>query len=93
MKLQEATPNKVMNIKECLDFLSWKYTEENDRFYDMECNCGGMLEFIGFIGTEIIECQKCKKVMIDLFSPIQVSNSTCTVLNPKDFDPIEENRH
>lgn len=93
MKLQEATDHKVMNLKECFDFLEWEYTEENEVFNDIKCSCGGELEFTGFFDTECIKCSSCKKHMIDLFSPIQTSNSTCTILNPKDFEPIEENRH
>ena len=92
--LQEVTDFKVMNIKECFDALGWKYNEdeESDKYVDISCPCGGELDFRGFIGTEVIECQKCGKHMVDLFSPIPVSNSTVSILNSKDYEMVE-NRH
>lgn len=90
--LQDATDFKVMNIKECLNALGWKYTEDGDNYNDISCPCGGELEFSGFVGTEVIECQKCGKKMIDLFSPIQTGNATATILDPNNFEVIE-NRH
>jgi uncharacterized protein YutD len=93
-KLQNITDYKVMNIKECLDALKWNYNynETTDTYNDITCPCGGEMKFSGFFGTEVIECNKCKKSMTDLFSPIQNSNSTCTFLNSKNFE-IEDNRH
>jgi hypothetical protein len=81
-----------MNIRECLDTLEWKYNYEDDEYKNIECSCDGELEFRGFIGIEVIECLSCGKHMIDLFSPMLTSNSTCTILNSKDFD-YEEDRH
>lgn len=90
--LQSVTPYKVMNIKECLDALGWNYIETGSEYQDIACPCGGELEFSGFIGTEVIECTKCKKHMVDLFSPIQTGNSTATILDPEKFD-YSEDRH
>lgn len=90
--LQSVTTYKVMNIKECLDALGWNYMESNDRYDDISCPCGGEMEFSGFIGTEVIECKKCGKHMVDLFSPLQTGNSTATVLDPQKFD-CSDGRH
>ena len=92
--LQEVTDFKVMNIKECLDALEWNYedNEESDTYDNISCPCGGELEFSGFLGTEVIKCNKCGKRMIDLFSPIQTGNSTATILDFNQFE-ITENRH
>lgn len=91
--LQDITNFKVMNIKECLDALEWNYEDTGSGTYNnIACPCGGKLEFRGFIGTEIVDCQKCGKLIVNLFSPIQVSNTSCTILNPKDFDVYENRR-
>jgi len=92
--LQEVTDYKVMNIKEGLDSLGWTYetNEESESYDNISCPCGGELEFSGFIGTEDIECNKCGKHMVDLFSPIPVSCGLCTVLKPSDYELVN-NRH
>jgi len=91
--LQDVTDLKVMNIKECLDSLGWDYTQSGESNYNnISCPCGGELEFRGFIGTEVIECLKCGKHMVDLFSPIQVTSGSCSVLNISDYEIID-NKH
>ena len=75
-----------MSLKECFDALGWTYNENDGGFNNIECPCGGELSFNGFFGTEVIECDKCGKCTTDLFSPIQVSNSTCTVIKPSEYD-------
>lgn len=91
-KLQEVTPYKVMTPEECFIALGWTYEKNEKRYDNITCPCGGELEFRGFVGTEVIECQKCKKHMVDLFSPITVSNSACAILDPRDYD-YSDNRH
>jgi hypothetical protein len=90
--LQDVTDFKVMNIKECLDSLGWTYTDDGENLNYITCPCGGELEFRGFFGTEVIECDKCGKHMVDLFSPIPVTSGSCSILNPKDYEMVE-NRH
>jgi hypothetical protein len=44
------------------------------------------MDFRGFIGTEVIECERCGKRMVDLFSPIPISSGSCSIVNPKDYE-------
>lgn len=91
-RLQEVTEYKVMSVKECLNALEWTYTEEENNYKNITCPCGGEMEFGGYLGTETAECLKCGKHMVDLFSPIQVSSSSCAILNPDDYE-LDGNRH
>lgn len=90
--LQEETDYKVMNVKECLNALGWSYDEEEGSYANIKCSCGSEIECSGFFGTERCECNKCGKYMVDLFSPIRVSNSTCAILEYSDYE-VKENRH
>lgn len=52
-----------------------------------DCDCGSdKLDYSGFIGTENIVCPVCGKRMTDIFSPIPVSNSSCMILDPNEFE-------
>lgn len=85
-KLQDITDFKVMSFKEAVLALGWELIEEDESF-SCECNCGNSkMDYRGFIGTEVVECESCGKRITDLFSPIQTGNATCTVLRPKEFD-------
>jgi hypothetical protein len=88
--LQSVTSYKVMNIKECLDALGWNYKESGSEYQDISCPCGGKMEFSGFVGTEVVECTKCGKRMVDLFSPIRTGNSTATILDPQKYEFSED---
>jgi hypothetical protein len=90
--LQETTDYKVMGVKECLDALGWSYYITEESFNNIQCPCGGEMDFRGFIGTEIIECLGCGKHMIDLFSPIPIENGVCSIFIPKDYE-IEGDKH
>lgn len=91
--LQNFCEYPVLNAKEALDYLGWEYTDDgNGNYSDIKC-CGELIECTGFFGgTEDLECKKCGKHIHDLFGVTQITNSTCTILNPKDFE-VEENRH
>lgn len=92
MKLQDNTDYKVMTAKECIDALGWSYTQKGTILEDIKCTCGNLVCTSGFIGVEKIECPKCGKYVVDLFSPIPVSSGACAVLNLEDYD-VEDNRY
>ena len=81
-----------MNLKECFDALGWTYSEKEGGYNNIQCACGGEMDFSGYFGTEVIECKSCQKYMVDLFSPIRTGNATCTVLKPSEYE-MDENRH
>jgi hypothetical protein len=87
--IQTAFNHKVMNTMEALDSLGWKYTKSENSFDDIMCSCGGELEFSGYFGTERIECKKCGKYMVNVFSPMQSSPVTVTIVNPDDYEPTD----
>lgn len=94
LKLQSITDYKVMCIKDAMDALGFTYVEdkENSRF-DNICCCGEPVECSGFFGgTERIECNKCGKYILDLFSPIQNSNSTCSIISVNDYEVEDGNK-
>ena len=85
-KLQEVTDFKVMSFKESVESLGWKLDDDGE-YFKVTCDCGNsQIRYSGFIGTEVVECESCKKRVTDLFSPIQTGNATCTVLSPSDYD-------
>lgn len=85
-KLQEVTSEKVLSFPECCEFLGWIY-ENDDEGFSVTCNCGNSkINYRGFFGVEVVECENCKKRITDLFSPMQSDDSTCVILNPKDFE-------
>ncbi len=90
-KLQSVTDYKLMSLEECLKALNWTYNTTEDRFIDIVCDCGGELEYSGFLDTELVACKNCKKFVKNIFSPMPASNSTCVILDPSDYE-IEENR-
>ena len=92
MKLQEITDYKVMRAKECMDALGWRYKINGDRVDDVTCTCGEQVQASGYLGIEKIECLKCGKQMVDLFSPIPSSPVGFVALNPDDYE-LEEGRH
>ena len=92
-KLQEVTDYKVMSVEEAMTAVGFMWEETEDCYNNITCSCGGSIECRGFIGTESISCNKCGKEVVDLFSPIPVSNSTCTVLNPSDYDIEDGNKY
>lgn len=85
-KLQNVTDFKVMSFKEGAESLGWKL-EDDGEYFKVTCDCGNSkIRYSGFIGTEVVECESCRKRMTDLFSPIQTGNATCTVLSPSDYE-------
>jgi len=93
-KLQDVTEYKLMTVKECLDTLGWKYITNDDMYEDITCPCSNVaVECSGFFGTEHVECPTCGKSMTDLFSPIQVTSGSCTVLYASEWEMDAENRH
>lgn len=86
MKLQEVTKSQVLSFKEAVRALNWKLTQTDNTYY-CECNCNNsQIAYLGFFGTEVVECENCGKSITDLFSPIRIANATCAMLNPKDFE-------
>lgn len=91
--LQEITDFKVMSVEEAMKSLGFTWEEIGDCYKNITCSCGEPVICSGFIGTESLRCDKCNKEVLDLFSPIPVSNSTCGVLNPNDFEIEEGNKY
>lgn len=90
-KLQSVTDYKVMSLMECARALNWKVEEDETKLY-FTCDCGkSEITYSGFFGTEVIECENCKKRITDLTSPIQTSNSTCSILKISEYE-IEKDK-
>ena len=92
-KLQEVTDFKVMSIEEAMSSLGFTWKEEDGYYKNITCSCGEEVECIGFIGTERLICNKCNKEVVDLFSPIPTSDSTCGVLNPNDYEIEDDTKY
>lgn len=84
--LQEVTDYRVMSVEEAMKSLGFTWTESENSYDNITCSCGEAVECTGFIGTEVIRCNKCNKEVVDLFSPIATSNSTVGVLNIDNFE-------
>lgn len=92
-KLQEVTDYKVMSIEEAMTALGFTWEENEDCYNNITCSCGEAVKCSGFIGTERLNCDKCGKEVLDLFSPIQTSNSACTILKSSDFEIEDGNKY
>lgn len=86
-KLSEVYDGKVFSFPEAVAALHWTMHEHEDNTTTCDCDCGNdKLDYSGFIGTENIVCPVCGKRMTDIFSPIPVSNSSCMILDPNEFE-------
>ncbi len=85
-KLQSVTNYKLMSLLECAKALNWNIREEDDTYY-FTCDCSSSkINCSGFFETEIISCENCKKRIVNMFSPICKSNSTCVILRSSEFE-------
>jgi len=90
-KLQDITDYKVMSFSEAAQSLGWS-VEDDGECFAVRCNCGNSkIRYSGFIGTEIVECESCKRRITDLFSPLQTGNSTCIILKASEYE-IEKDK-
>ncbi len=90
-KLQSVTDCKLMSLLECVKALNWDVKEDDEAYY-FTCDCGSSkIIYSGFFGTEVIECENCGKRITDITSPIQTSNSTCSILKASEYE-IEKDR-
>lgn len=86
-KLLEVYDGKVFSFPEAVAALHWTMHEHEDGTVTCDCDCGNkQLDYFGFVGTENVRCPNCGKQMTDIFSPISVSNSSCMVLDPDEFE-------
>lgn len=90
-QLQDIINHKCMSVKECFNALKWTFIENGEEYEDIKCPCGGELMFIGFFGTEKIECDKCGKHMQYLYSFLPVSNSTATCVSRSEYECEKDN--
>lgn len=85
-KLQDVTDYRVMSFQEAAESLGWNIKEDADSFY-CTCDCeNSKIEYSGFFGIEVVECENCGKRVTNLFSPIQTSNSTVGILKFNEYE-------
>ena len=66
-KLQDAMKYKVMSFQEAAKALGWTVDEDSDSFSCI-CGCGdSKIEYSGFFGIEVVECQSCGKRVVNCF--------------------------
>lgn len=49
------------SFKDCLDELKWSYTETDDEFRDLVCDCGGIIESCEILLERFFRCPLCGK--------------------------------
>lgn len=86
-KLQDAFPDyRLGTIKECLDMLGWQYTETEERYDGITCDCGATVKTGGWVATEHAWCPACGKGMQDLTGVLPTGNSTAGFIDHNEYD-------
>lgn len=85
-RLQDATDYKVMTFWEAVKALNWNLDENAEGFL-CTCDCGkSKIEYSGFFGIEVVECESCGKKAVNMFSPMQTGPSTASILDYRQFE-------
>ena len=85
-KLQDAMKYKVMSFQEAAKALGWTVDEDSDSFSCI-CGCGeSKIEYSGFFGIEVVECQSCGKRVVNCFSPMQTKPGCGAMLDFRQFE-------
>ena len=92
--LQSIYSIALRTAREALDYLGWQYEEGDEGgFRNISCDCGGEIEFYGFVGTDQACCTKCEKRMQDGLGIVQTGNATAGLISLKDYSLDEMERH
>lgn len=84
---------KVYTFDEALDMLGFEYDKYNNLTYEVhKCSCGNDAYTSGFLFIEKVECQKCGKQVLNLFSDYVVPKFLPKELDWEDFNVVGQ-RH
>lgn len=85
--LQEVTDYKLMTVGDALMSLGFTWEDTSNRYENIRCSCGELAKLWGFWGCESISCETCKKEILDVSSPIVMSNSTVGIIDFEEYEP------
>lgn len=80
---------ELFSFEEALDKLGFEYDKYNNLTYEVnKCSCGHDAYTSGFLCIEKVECKKCGKQVLNLFSDYVVPKFLPKELDWEDFEEV-----